>query len=130
MAGIIPAAGAVSSSSKLNPFLRGMRKLQGVASQAKPLEVVTLAPGGVLSTAKSWLVPRTTVAQAGSVAATPASASACTPRRAKRLEIMKSPKRNKAHPPGGPEISCCIRPFGGQSLPRDMDRRVHVSRVS
>ena len=66
----------------VKPGLRGMRKVQGVAAHSKPFEVTTRAPGGVLSTVKSWLVPRVMVAQAGRVSATAASAIARTPKRA------------------------------------------------
>jgi hypothetical protein len=63
------------------------------------LEVDTLAPGGVLSTVKFWLVPRVTVAQAGRVMAAAASAIACTPKRAVRMEIMEAPNTGSGPPP-------------------------------
>src|SRR5688500_3896407 len=82
-----------------NSSLRGMRKVQGVASHWKPLEVETRAPGGSLVTVNSWLEPRVMVAQAGSDSATPTSASARAPKRTERLEIMKAPRRLQVRPP-------------------------------
>ncbi|MNE29039.1 hypothetical protein D3C80_1225070 [compost metagenome] len=66
----------------VKPSLRGMRKVQGVASHWKPFEVEARAPGGLLSTVNGWVVPRVIVAQAGRLRLNPASVRACTAKRA------------------------------------------------
>jgi hypothetical protein len=60
----------------VNLSLRGIRKLQGVASQLKPLEVLTCAWGGEDSTVNFVVVPRVTVAHAPSELASAHAAAA------------------------------------------------------